>query len=223
MAKKAIGLRTYLMMTIVFTFLSCSLQYYSIKDTDNSREIKIDRNRERIKAHLIRKFESIRKTAYNSQLIEFEFADSKIFDSKENSALAITYSTISQYNGPVATGLWWLLSLGILPAIGDSASIASFEISDIKTGKIIRDYKYRTDGWFINSWTIIPLAFTIPLIKKNFTQEYGINFSEHPQLLVMERFQNDILRDFEKDPGFYNELLRTSLQPMEEENKQYNL
>ncbi|BDA77174.1 hypothetical protein LPTSP3_g01040 [Leptospira kobayashii] len=222
MVKRAIELRTlpfYLVIAFIFTFLSCSLQYYNVKDEDGSRETKINGNRERIRANLIRKFETTRKTAYNSQQIEFEFAGSKIFDNKENSALTITYSTISQYNGPAVTGILWLLSLGILPAIGDSASIASFEISDIKTGKIIRDYKYRTDGWFINSWAAIPFAFTIPLIKKSFTQEYGINFSEYPQALVMERFQNDILKDFEKNPEFYNELLRTSQQPMEEVNK----
>ncbi|WP_244290412.1 hypothetical protein [Leptospira bourretii] len=105
---------------------------------------------------------------YNSSVVEYELAKSKLFGLSRTSKMDLTYTTTTGYNHAGISVVLFLITLGIFPSFEESHSTVTFTIYDKENKKTIRDYTYPIRGRRIISWLTIPFYIVLPIVSKSF-------------------------------------------------------
>jgi hypothetical protein len=191
-----------LLIKIILILLlnSCIIQYFSlINQTNENPDLKTKLFKNKIGINLLRIEEKSKNNIYNSRLLEFAFANSKIFKFSKASNLNLTYATNSNFHQN-ASILFFFITLGLFPAYEDSISTVTFTFSNKIENTIFREYTYTIKGKTLASWLTFPFSYFLPFASKNFDGGMITNESKVSLNLLIESLESDILLEIEKNP-----------------------
>ncbi|TGK47961.1 hypothetical protein EHQ16_00755 [Leptospira kanakyensis] len=199
-------------LVFIFTFiLSCNLHYFSLaKKNSPSVHTNDTSMKGKIRFNLIRSEEGGKTNLYNSSVVEYELAKSKLFVLSKTSKLDLTYTTTTGYNHAGISVVLFLITFGVFPSFEESHSSVTFTIYDKENRTIIRDYTYPIRGRRIISWLTIPFYIVLPIVSKSFDGGGNDAISNASIRLLVEAFETDFVNDCKENPLFLEKMLSLS-------------
>jgi hypothetical protein len=161
------------------------------------------------------KFEDIDNCLQEKNISE-RFHASKLISFDNTSPILFRYEGIKSKGTSVLSTSLSLVTFGLLPTYINNECEAKLSLENTKKNKIYFSNIYKAESFGYMSWFLMPFFF-VPMISNSYSFS-GMDFN-NVQEKLMDKFEDDLVKELNKNPELKKELLGLKNEPIEQGQK----